>query len=144
MTLQNMQLHAGSRSKPSRRELLKTATALAASCTALGPIHALAQSGSDGKRLVYAGTYNSPVDGGAGNGKGIYLFEMDSISGKLTLVKLAAEARNPSWLALDPSRRCLYSVNEIADYEGRGGSVSAYAVDSATGDLRLLNRVSSE
>jgi 6-phosphogluconolactonase len=144
MTLQNMQHHTGSRSGFSRRELLKSAMALAAGYAALGPIHAFAQGKSNRKRLAYAGTYNSPVDGGAGNGKGIYLFEMDSISGELTLVKLAAEARNPSWLALDPSGRYLYSVNEIADYEGRGGSVSAYAVDSATGDLRLLNRVSSE
>ena len=124
--------------------MLKTATTLTAGYTALGPIHALAQGKADRKGRVYAGTYNSPVDGGAGNGKGIYLFEMDSTSGELTLVKLAAEARNPSWLSLDPSGRYLYSVNEIADYEGRGGSVSAYAIDSATGDLRLLNRVSSE
>jgi 6-phosphogluconolactonase len=139
-----MQLHAGSCGKHSRREMLKTATALAAGYTALGPIHALAQGKADRKRLVYAGTYNSPVDGGAGNGKGIYLFEMDSRSGELNLVKLAGEARNPSWLSLDPSGRYLYSVNEVADFEGRGGSVSAYALDSATGDLRLLNRVSSE
>jgi 6-phosphogluconolactonase len=69
---------------------------------------------------------------------------MDSIGGELTLVKLAAEARNPSWLSLDPTGWYLYSVNGISDYEGRGGSVSAYAVDSATGNLRLLNRVSSE
>ena len=116
-----MQLHAGSCGKHSRREMLKTATALAAGYTALGPIHALAQGKADRKRLVYAGTYNSPVDGGAGNGKGIYLFEMDSRSGELNLVKLAGEARNPSWLSLDPSGRYLYSVNEVADFEGRGG-----------------------
>jgi len=124
--------------------MLKTAAALAAGYAALGPIHALAQGKADRKKLVYAGTYNSPVDGGAGNGKGIYLFEMNSKTGELTLVKLAAEARNASWLSFDPSGRYLYSVNEIADYEGRGGSVSAYAVDSSSGDLRLLNRVSSE
>src|SRR5580658_6958296 len=139
MTLQNMQHHTGSRSGFSRRELLKSAMALAAGYAALGPIHAFAQGKSNRKRLAYAGTYNSPVDGGAGNGKGIYLFEMDSISGELTLIKLAAEARNPSWLSLDPSGRYLYSVNEISDFEGRGGSVSAYAVDSAAEDLQLLN-----
>src|ERR1700756_1998310 len=101
----NMRLHAGSCVKLSRREMLKTATAFAAGYTALGPIHTLAQVKAARKRLVYAGTYNSPVDGGAGNGKGIYLFQMDLRSGELTLVKLAAEARNPSWLSLDPSGR---------------------------------------
>lgn len=144
MTRHNSQLHAGSCGKLSRREMLRTTMALTAGYTALGPIHALAQGKADRKRLAYAGTYDSPVDGGAGNGKGIYLFEMDSISGELTMVKLAAEARNPSWLSLDPSGRRLYSVNEIADYEDRGGSVSSYAIDPAFGDLRLLNRVSSE
>ena len=141
---QKMQLHTASFDKPSRRELLKSVTALAAGCTAFGPIRALAQKKAVHKRLVYAGTYNSPVDGGAGNGKGIYRFEMDSRSGELTLVKLVAEARNASWLSFDPSGGYLYSVNEVADFEDRGGSVSAYALDSATGDLRLLNRVSSE
>lgn len=141
---QHLQLRVGSCATLSRREMLKTTTVLAAGYAALGPIHALAQAQRDRKRFMYVGSYNSPVDGGAGNGKGIYLFEMDSISGELTLVKLATEARNPSWLCLDPSRRHLYSVNEIADFEGRGGSVSAYAIDSATGNLRLLNRVSSE
>ena len=83
------------------------------------------------------------IDGNA-NGKGIYLFEMDSSSGKLSLVKLAAEARNPSWLCLDPSQKYLYTVNETADFEGKSGSVSAYAVDPSSHDLRLLNQVSSQ
>jgi hypothetical protein len=94
-----MQLCADSSTRPSRREMLKTAATLAAGYTALGPLHALAQGKAVRKKLVYAGTYNSPVDGGAGNGKGIYLFELNSISGELTLIKLAAEARNPSWLS---------------------------------------------
>jgi len=144
MTLQNLELYAGSCSNLTRRKMLKIAAALATGSMAPGPVHALAQGRSGRKRLVYAGTYNSPVDGGAGNGKGIYLFEMDSMSGELTLLKVAAEARNPSWLSFDPSGRYLYSVNEITDFENNSGSVSAYAVDSATGDLRLLNRVSSE
>ncbi|HUD14478.1 MAG TPA: lactonase family protein [Terracidiphilus sp.] len=144
MTRQGTRYNADPVGKLSRRAMLKGATALAAGYAAPGPIRALGQGRSNRKRLAYAGTYNSPVDGGAGNGKGIYLFEMDSMSGELTVIKLAAEARNPSWLSLDPSGRYLYSVNEISDFEGRGGSVSAYAVDSATGDLRLLNRVSSE
>jgi 6-phosphogluconolactonase len=93
--------------------------------------------------FAYVGTNTSAIDGNA-NGKGIYLFEVDSTSGGLSLVKLAAEAKNPSWLCLDPSQRHLYSVNEISDFDGKSDSVSAYAVDPSTGDLRLLNTVSSQ
>jgi len=144
MTLQNMRHEDNFRSNLSRRELLKGSAAFAMSYAVLQSTRALALGGNDRIRLAYAGTYNSPIDGGGGNGKGIYLFKMDTVSGELTLVKLAAEARNPSWLAIDPSGRYLYSVNEVADYEGKSGSVSAYALDAATGDLRLLNVVSSE
>ncbi len=92
--------------------------------------------------FAYVGTDTSAIDG-KGNGKGIYLFEMDPGSGQLSFVKLAAEAKSPSWLCLDPSQRYLYASNEISDYEGKSGSVTAYAVDASSGDLRLLNTVSS-
>ena len=50
---------------------------------------------------------------------------------------------NPSFLALDPSRRFLYVINEIDDYEGKKtGSVEAFAIDANTGMLTLLNRQS--
>jgi 6-phosphogluconolactonase len=69
---------------------------------------------------------------------------MDPSSGGPSRLKLAAEGRNASWLSLDPSGRYLYAANEIADFAGKNGSVSAYAVDRASGDLHLLNVVSSE
>jgi 6-phosphogluconolactonase (cycloisomerase 2 family) len=51
---------------------------------------------------------------------------------------------NPSFVALDPSRRFLYVINEIDDYQGqKTGSVEAYAIDPRTGMLTLLNRQSS-
>jgi 6-phosphogluconolactonase len=132
----------------SRRQLLKSSAALAV--MSLGARAAFGMG--SGKILAYVGTYSSPIDGGAGNGKGIYLFEMELASGELTLVKLAAEARNASWLAVDPTGRYLYSVNEIVDFGGASGStsgsatgsVSAYRIDRSNGDLTLLNVVSSE
>lgn len=98
---------------------------------------------ADAKRtFAYVGTDTLPVDGPA-NGKGIYLFEMDSISGELKLLKLAADAPSPSWLSLHPSGRYLYAVNELSTYEGNSGSVSAFAIEPVTRDLRLLNTVNS-
>ncbi len=126
----------------SRREFVLGASALA---IAASPVSRAmkSQGRSRGKVFAYVGSDTGAIDGNA-NGKGIYLFEMDSSSGKLSLVKLAAEARNPSWLCLDPSQKYLYTVNETADFEGKSGSVSAYAVDPSSHDLRLLNQVSSQ
>jgi 6-phosphogluconolactonase len=86
------------------------------------------------KQWVYVGTYSGDKS------KGIYRMEFDHATGKLSAPKLAAEARNPSFLALHPSHRFLYAVNEVDEADGKkGGAVSAFAIDQATGDLKLLN-----
>jgi 6-phosphogluconolactonase len=124
-----------------RRDLLKASISLAMLSSIPRPLRALGQKTQ--KTLAYVGTYSSPVDGG-GNGKGIYLFEMTPASGELTLVDLAAASPNASWLSLDSSGRFLYAANEVANFAGGTGSVSAYAVDKQSGTLKLLNVVSSE
>ena len=124
----------------SRRDLLKQCIAYAALHATIGPVYGSAVRGQ--KMLAYVGTYSSPVDG-SGNGKGIYLFTMDPASGELTLVNLAAGSRNAGWLSFDPSGRFLYATNEVTDFEGNSGSVSAYAVNRSSGSLQLLNVVSS-
>lgn len=123
----------------SRRTFLKSSAAFALAQAAFGP----AQSGStDGKLKLYAGTYTSAVDGGA-NGEGIYLFEMDARSGVLSDAELVAKTPNPSWLSIHPSKKFLYAINEVNDYQG-SGSVTAFAIDSATNGLNPINTVSSE
>jgi 6-phosphogluconolactonase len=88
------------------------------------------------KVRVYIGTYTS---GGAS--RGISLLELDLATGELTPRGLAAEAVNPSFLALDPTRRFLYAVGEIDQFGGqRTGSVSAFAIDRSSGTLSLLNQ----
>ncbi len=122
----------------SRRTVLKSAAAFGASGLA---------AGQDRPLLAYAGCYSSPQgpEGSKGNGHGICLYEMNRATGALTERKMFPNTANPSWLAFDKSRNHLYAANETSDYGGKGsGSVSAYAVDRATGDLKLLNTVSSE
>lgn len=88
--------------------------------------------------LVYVGTYTK------GEGKGIYVCRMDATAGTFTPCSLAAETVNPSFLAIHPSRRFLYSVGEMAAFAGKkSGAVSAFAIDSATGKLTLLNQMPS-
>jgi len=90
------------------------------------------------KYLVYVGTY---TDHGS---KGIYAYRFDSSSGKLTSLGLAAEAAEPSFLAVDSGGRFLYAVNETLTYSGQPtGAVSAFAMQPESGNLSLLNQVSS-
>lgn len=91
---------------------------------------------------AYVGTYSGAV-GNQANGEGIYLFEMDRQNGALTERRVVAKSANPSWIVIHPSRRYLYAVNEVDDYQGKSGSVSAFAIDQTSGDLSPLNIVSS-
>lgn len=92
-----------------------------------------------GKLWVYVGTYTGRVS------KGIYRFEMDLATGRLTDKALAGETANPSFLAIHPSQRFLYAVGELANFGGKKtGAVSAFAIDPKTGDLKLLNQQSSK
>lgn len=87
---------------------------------------------------VYIGTYTGPKS------QGIYVYKLSTATGKLTPLGLAGAAESPSFLAVDPSHRYLYAVDEISNYEGKKtGGVSAFAIDRATGKLRLLNSVPS-
>lgn len=83
--------------------------------------------------LAYVGTYTGAQS------KGIHAYRVDSHSGVIEELGLAAETPNPSFLALHPNGRFLYAVNEVAAAKGApGGSVSAYQIDNATGKLTLL------
>jgi 6-phosphogluconolactonase len=83
---------------------------------------------------LYVGTY---TDKGA---KGIYIYCLDQATGGLKAAGLVTGVRNPSFLAIGPQQRCLYAVQETAEFEGQpGGGVSAFAIDRATGALTRLN-----
>jgi 6-phosphogluconolactonase len=127
----------------SRRSFLKTTAALCLTTSTIRPFQGVALDSRGQRILAYVGTDTKPVDGAA-NGKGIYLFEMNPLTGELLLLKLAAETTSPSWLALHPSGRYLYAINEVSDFDGKNGSVSAFAIDRTNGDLRFLNTVSSQ
>ena len=93
---------------------------------------------ADGPMWVFVGTYTG------GKSRGIYRLELDPASGKLTEPVLAAESENPSFLAVHPSRRFLYAVNEVGAFGGQpGGGVTAFALDPEAGSLAKLNAEST-
>jgi 6-phosphogluconolactonase len=102
-----------------------------------------AKESSKNKYLLFVGTYTEKES------KGIYAYRYDAASNQLTPLGVAAETTNPSFLAIDPSRRFLYAVNELQNYKGASsGAVSAFAINLGTDDRRtpilsLLNQVAS-
>ena len=91
-----------------------------------------------GKYLLFVGTY---TDGGS---KGIYSYRFDESSGKLSSLGVAAQASNPSFLAVAPGGKFLYAVNEVHDYKGAAsGGVTAFEIDHKTGKLAQLDEVAS-
>ena len=90
---------------------------------------------ADTSRWVYIGTYTGA------RSKGIYRSRFDSASGKLTPPELAAQTKNPTFLALHPNGRVLYAVGELSGSTGlRAGAVMAYRIDPRSGELTLLSR----
>src|SRR5690242_13615024 len=84
-----------------------------------------------GKTRVYIGTYTS-----GGKSEGIYLLNLDLATGELSKVSATSNVKDPSFLAIHPSRKFLYAVCEVNEVNGKpGGGVSALAIDAKTGGL---------
>ncbi len=112
--------------------------ALVTTCFATPIIDATDKPQATINQLVYIGTNTGAKS------HGIYVFKQSAASGKLQPLGLAAAADNPGFLAIGPTLRYLYAVNEIGEYHGKKtGSVSAFAVNRKTGKLTLLNVVES-
>jgi 6-phosphogluconolactonase len=97
--------------------------------------------------FVYWGTYTTTLPRFAnGESKGIYVSRLNAETGKLSNPELAAETMSPSYLAVHPSKRFLYAVNELGDddSETATGSVTAFSIDSKSGKLKQLNRASTK
>jgi 6-phosphogluconolactonase len=84
----------------------------------------------------YVGTYTRGTDS-----KGIYVYKFDDVTGTITPASIAEGAENPSFLALHPNQKFLYSADEVDSFDGQPqGAVSAWAIDERTGELKLLNQ----
>lgn len=99
----------------------------------------LSLSGFAQKYYLFIGTY---TEGGLSSGpsKGIYVYQFDEATGDATPVSTMA-TDNPSYLALAPGGKYLYSVNETDG--AKPGGVSAFAFDKSTGQLKFLDKQAS-
>ncbi|MBO0590009.1 lactonase family protein [Cellulophaga sp. E16_2] len=80
----------------------------------------------------YVGTYTNKES------KGIYSYSLTT-EGKMNKIGLAAEATNPSYLALSPNKKYLLAVNE--ENQDNNGFVSAYEIKNDS--LLFKNKVLS-
>src|ERR1700743_1362517 len=97
---------------------------------------------------AYIGTYTpDPADphaNAAGHGEGIYLVDVDPATGAPSNPRVVAKTVSPSWIVLSADRKFLYAVKEINTFgPSKSGSVTAFAVDQASGALKQLNVLDS-
>lgn len=86
---------------------------------------------------AYVGTYTGKKS------QGIYTFTFNAATGEVGKPELAGEVTNPSFLAIHPNGKNLYSVGEVAAVDGKkGGGVSAFAIQP-DGKLKLLSQAST-
>jgi 6-phosphogluconolactonase len=88
-----------------------------------------------GNYIGYVGTYTDSA------AKGVYALKWDAPAKKFVSLGLQAEIASPSFVAVSPSHKFLYAITERAARRDGTGSVSSYAIDPASGALKLINRV---
>jgi 6-phosphogluconolactonase len=76
------------------------------------------------------GTYTN-----TGKSKGIYTYDINMKKGDFRQKSVADGISNPSYLAITPDKKYVYSVNESSD----GSAASAFSFDEKNGKLRRLN-----
>src|SRR3984957_3006603 len=81
--------------------------------------------------FAYVGCYT-----GGTNARGISVFHYDTSTNALSLAGIVAPVSSPSFIALDATKRFLYSGNESG-----AGSASAFSVNPQSGALQFLNSV---
>jgi 6-phosphogluconolactonase len=138
--------------KPSRRSFLKVLTVVAGTAPLMSCLHQVPSTDASKPLIAYVGTFSSPlrdvldtqVDLPPGNGRGIHRFYVNRATGAMTPAGFHEMGTSPSCLALNDKGTRLYSSNET-DRVGqtKEGTISAFSVNGADGQLKLLNTVPS-
>jgi len=92
--------------------------------------------GQVAKTYLFVGTY---TDGKPDNG--IYIYEFNSVSGKLKKVATGKNLTNPSFLSLSLNGQFIYACTDTK--MPNAGSVSAFKFDSVNGSLAFMNKQNS-
>ena len=126
-----------SQNKFTRRELLQVTGLGLLSLNVPVSLYATARRARRAREMnLYVGTYTTGK-----KSEGIYLYHLNMASGALSYVRTVKGVVDPSFLAIDRSRRFLYAVNEVTEFGGKsGGAVSAFSIEAGDGNLTFLNQ----
>ncbi len=105
------------------------------------------QSGTalkDSTRILFIGTYNEGKDNADGKAPGIFIYEINLNTGRLSYVSSSPYTINPSYLFVDPDRQRLYAVNETGNESEPSGMVSAYRLTMQGRQMEYINSVPSQ
>jgi len=113
-------------------------------------VHPVEISGSadslkqDSVKIIYVGTYTEKEDFVDGKATGIYVYELNTNTGRLTYVSSSPHTINPSYLVADNENQILYAVNETGSKDKPGGSISAFKLLAGGRQMDFINSVSSQ
>ena len=85
------------------------------------------------QNYLVTGTYTS------GKSEGIYVYQFNSTDGTAKPVS-QVKISNPSFIAVSPDEQFVYSVEEDAASNGKGGEITAFSFNKKTGSLTFINR----
>jgi 6-phosphogluconolactonase len=97
------------------------------------------------EHLIFVGTYTNDIQFGTGEilhgkGQGIGILRFNSDTGSISYYGTQTEVVNPSYLVISNSKKFLYAVNELKEFNGEAtGTVSAFELNSIDGKLKFLN-----
>lgn len=105
-------------------------------CIAIAVMMGITGNSQQSRAFLFVGTYtNQQPD------KGIYIFELDTLTGALSATSNGEQITNPSFLTLSANGRYLYACTDTKTLVP--GSISAFAIDSIAGVIRFINKQSS-
>ncbi len=95
--------------------------------------------GQSSKEILYVGTSSER------GSKGIYVFEFDRQNKDFTEIQTLTHKESPTFLELHPNGQFLYAVyREGLEENDKKGTVTAFRINQHTGELQLINELSSE
>ncbi len=117
--------------------LFASSAAVMIAALLIAPAQRVAAQTPSGSSSMYAYVGSFTTAQRKARGDGIHVYRADPATGAWTHIQHLGDLVNPSYLALSPNQRFLYSVHGDEDY------ATAFALDPVTGQAKLLNRAAT-
>jgi 6-phosphogluconolactonase len=95
------------------------------------------------KEVFFIGTYTRKEGHVDGKGEGVYVYELNKKTGKLTYVSTSQKIISPSYLAVHKNGKYVYTVNEFDGGEEEYANLTALQYDPITKTLNFINEITA-